>query len=71
MKNSNMKFLAALLAGAAAGATLAVLFAPSKGTDSRKKIADEVDDIIDSFTEKKKEFVNRVANMNTKSATKV
>ena len=38
--NKNGKIFVALLAGAAAGAAAGLLFAPEKGKDTRKKIAD-------------------------------
>ncbi len=40
MKNNN-NLVAAVIAGIAAGAVLGVLFAPDKGTETRKKIKDE------------------------------
>jgi gas vesicle protein len=48
----NTKVLGALVLGAAAGAVLGLLFAPSAGTDLRKKIKDNADDIIDELSEK-------------------
>lgn len=40
MKNNN-NLVAAVIAGIAAGAVLGVLFAPNKGTETRKKIKDQ------------------------------
>ncbi|HOO68593.1 MAG: YtxH domain-containing protein [Bacteroidales bacterium] len=40
MKSSH---ILALLGGAAIGATLALLFAPAKGTETREKIKDTID----------------------------
>ncbi len=39
--NKNGKILAAVAAGIAAGAILGILFAPDKGSETRKKINDE------------------------------
>lgn len=51
--NKNSKVLIALAAGIAAGAVLGVLFAPGKGSDTRKKIKDEgrkmADEVKDKF----------------------
>jgi gas vesicle protein len=47
MESQNGKLLAALLGGAAVGAALAVLFAPAKGSEIRKKIAEETGGLKD------------------------
>ena len=43
--NTTGKVLVGLLAGAAAGAILGVLFAPDKGSETRRKIATKSKDI--------------------------
>ena len=46
------KVISALLVGAAAGAVLGVLFAPDKGSETRRKIGKKTDDIIDQLSSK-------------------
>ena len=43
------KVLASVLAGAAAGAILGILFAPDKGTETRRKVSKLVNDVSDSI----------------------
>lgn len=44
MSNNNGKTVLALLAGAAIGASIGILFAPDKGSKTREKIKDDFDD---------------------------
>ena len=50
--NNAGKIAIAVAAGAVIGGVLGVLFAPDKGTDTRKKIADGVKKIPDTVKEK-------------------
>ena len=55
------KFITAVLVGAAAGAILGILFAPDKGSDTRKKISRKAGDFTDSIKEKFTELVDNVS----------
>jgi len=54
MENSNRsdKVIAALLIGIAVGGILGVLFAPDKGSVTRKKLADKTNDLTDALMER-------------------
>ena len=49
---SSGKIVLGFLAGAAAGALLGILFAPDKGTETRKKIVEKGEDYVDEVKEK-------------------
>ena len=51
METSGKKLLGAMVAAAAVGATLGVLFAPGKGKDTRKKINRKADELKDKFND--------------------
>ena len=46
------RILSAFLVGAATGAALGVLFSPDKGSETRRKISESTDDIIDELSKK-------------------
>ncbi|MBL0341373.1 MAG: YtxH domain-containing protein [Bacteroidetes bacterium] len=64
MNSQNKHLLVALLCGAAAGAALGVLFAPSSGSDLRKTVADDALGIKRKFSEKIKDVVDLVSQVN-------
>jgi len=50
--NNNGKLLGAILVGAAIGGVLGILFAPDKGSETRKKISSKSSDLTDAVKEK-------------------
>lgn len=50
--NNNGKILAAVAAGIAAGAVLGILFAPDKGSETRRKINEAGESLADNVKEK-------------------
>jgi gas vesicle protein len=57
---SSGKILLGVLAGLAAGALLGVLFAPDKGTVTRKKIIKKSEDYAEGLKEKFDEFIDDI-----------
>jgi gas vesicle protein len=58
---SSGKVLLGVLAGLAAGALLGILFAPDKGSVTRKKISKKGEDYADSLKEKFNEFLDNIS----------
>ncbi len=65
------KLIGGLLAGAAVGAVLGILFAPDKGTETRKKMAKKAEDMGDEFknkfTEVKETLKQKFENIKTEA----
>jgi len=55
---STGKVLLGILAGAAAGAALGILFAPEKGSVTRKKITRKGEDVWDNLQAKFEDFIS-------------
>jgi gas vesicle protein len=59
---SSGKVLLGVLAGVAAGAMLGILFAPEKGSTTRRRIVSKGEEYVDDLKEKFGEFVDKVAD---------
>lgn len=55
------KVFLGVLAGVAAGALLGILFAPAKGSDTRKKIVGKGEDLADDLKVKFDEFLESIS----------
>lgn len=62
MENSNnsLKMIGALLIGSAIGGALGILFAPDKGSETRKKILAKGNDLTDGMKDKFDNFIKDV-----------
>lgn len=67
---TNGKIIGALLIGAAAGAVLGLLFAPSKGSELRKKIKDNTGDLVDDLKDKFNEGKDMLSGLKEKVMAK-
>lgn len=56
------KLVAGLFIGAAAGLIAGVLFAPDKGTETRRKIADKAGDFTDELKDGFNDFVDGITS---------
>jgi gas vesicle protein len=65
MKDST-KVLGALVLGAAAGAVLGLLFAPDKGSEIRKKLKDNAEDLLDELADKIEEGKTTLTDLKEK-----
>ena len=74
MSSSNNNSILALLAGAAIGVGLGILFAPDKGSKTREKIREGLDDLKDETKEKfsktKEELKDTVEDLLSNSSYK-
>jgi len=59
---STGKVLLGVLAGLSAGAVLGILFAPDKGTETRRKISKKSSDFRNGIKDKFNEFVDNVSD---------
>ena len=55
--SDNLKLVGALLLGAAVGGALGILFAPDKGSETRKKLLDKGGDLTDAIKERLNDFI--------------
>lgn len=64
--NDNTKVVAALLAGIAAGAALGILFAPDKGSETRDKLTESLNNLSDSIKETAAAEIDKLVGLKDK-----
>ncbi|MEO5681681.1 MAG: YtxH domain-containing protein [Chitinophagaceae bacterium] len=68
---ANSKVILGFIAGASLGAIAAILLAPEKGTELRKKIADKTVDLGLSLKENLMDYINGIVSSGTGVPEKV
>lgn len=69
--NDNSKVLVGLLVGLAAGAALGLLFAPEKGSETRDRLSQSLNDLGDSIKDKAADEINNLSNLKDKVVSSV
>ncbi|OJW17355.1 YtxH domain-containing protein [Mucilaginibacter sp. 44-25] len=64
--NDNTKVVVALLAGLAAGAALGILFAPDKGSETRDKLTESLNNLSDSIKETAAAEIDKLVGLKDK-----
>ncbi len=67
---SKTKVTLGIIAGVAIGALAGILFAPEKGSDTRKKIASNTNDLADSAKNSFNDFIDNIKNVYADAGTK-
>ena len=67
---SNTKTTLAIIAGVAIGALAGILFAPEKGSETRKKIASNTGDLAESLKNSFGDFVDNLKNVYADAGSK-
>lgn len=65
------KFILGILSGAAAGAAMGMLFAPKKGSDTRRRIADRSNEYVYDTKNRLNDLVDNVSHKYDSVKTKV
>jgi gas vesicle protein len=65
----NRKFISGLLIGAGIGALLGLLFAPDKGSETRKKLAKKGEDLADDIKDLKEKIAEKYENIHRQAET--
>lgn len=63
---NSSKVLLAILGGVAVGAAIGILFAPDKGSETRKKVSDAAKDFTDKASQKVKEGMKAASGFRSK-----
>lgn len=58
--NNTGKIVGAMLLGAAIGGALGILFAPNKGSETRRKLSAKGEDLTDAMKDKFNDFLDEI-----------